>query len=196
MSSPIYEVSVVSVEDNEAVLRVTLLENSVEELPLEANFAVQAIIEAWDLAIHEEFDGEINPVDPAKLKRRAENSPFRKQFERWVSYMYGGTREITVAEYRDLEKNFIEDRHRFPSNLSRWETTEDGKYVMILDPLDSAVMDVSDDQILDCSVRNDDLDDEGRPTAEMVFTVDDDGILSHLIEGTTWETDRYDLFWD
>lgn len=192
MSAPLYEVSVVSVEDNEAIFRVTISDPSEESLPQEANFAVQAVIEAWDLAMHGDFDDSINPIDLELLRRKAENSPFKKQLERWASYMYGGRKEVSVEDYRDMEKNFFDERHRFPANLSKWEQ-KDGKFFMLLDPLDSAVLEVSDDQILHCALKNIGEDDQGRPSGELVFTVDDDGILAHLIDGTTWETDRYDL---
>lgn len=192
MSAPLYNVSVVSVVDNEAIFRVTILDPEEENLPQEANFAVQAVIEAFDLAIHEDFDPEINKIDPALLLQKAEDSPFRKQLERWASYLYGDKREISLEDFRDIEKHFEDERHRFPPNVVSWEESE-GSYFLILDPHDPALMEVSDDQILHCVLRDVEMDEEDRPSGELIFTVDDAGILDHLVVGTSWDTDRYDI---
>lgn len=192
MSSALYEVRVLSVEDNEVSLQLTIVDPEEKYLPKESNFAIQAVIEAWDMAMHGDFDPDLNDVSEEEFREAAEDSPFFKQFSRWVSYLYGGEEEITKGEFLDIEKHYVDERHRFPSNLGSWRE-EDGKYFMELDSDERAIQGVADDQILSCSLSNVTEDDDGNKTGTMNFMVDDEKMIEHMLPGTVWETDRYDL---
>lgn len=201
MQDHYYTVTVMDLEKQKAVIKVTRINSEVGHPESSPDFSVQILIESWDMMRKGQLESFSNLADPAeKTISKAKESEAYGEYSMFYDYLYGSTVPLEEDEHalletedeKELQRNKKTLEEKLGFLIASWGKNDEMHYVVSEPSQNSFKLEaqevVENEEEIDRGV-----DENNNDYLVYSFTVFEDYYFDHLNKGLSWETSVYPL---